>query len=421
MSREVIRKDVMSRDGMSGFRSVLALALGGLALVLTLITAQLIALNHLARPGDAVYPLGFVGLALVGAFVAAYRPHNVIGWLFCLAGLTNIVDDAAQQYAVYALRAHPSAPGGIFMFWLGQGWLASVGWGTMGFFIPLLFPTGRLLSPRWRAAAILGVASLGTQVLVQAFTQGTDTISYLPSVGNPYIIPALQPLSATLAGVVRFSDVGIMIACIVSLVLRYRRAGHVERLQIKWFAYAAGILAAMIAASILNSATVNNAFINGLGDPLFFVAITLLPLSAAVAIMKYRLYDIDVFINRTLVYGSLTISLAAVYILGVIGLQALFRAVTGQSSDLAIAIATLSIAALFNPWRRRLQRFIDRRFYRRRYDVSQTLSAFTAQLRDEVDLDRLSSDLATVVHETMQPATLMLWLRDGAMQGAARE
>jgi hypothetical protein len=388
---------------------------------LTLATAQLISLNHLARPGDAVYPLGFVGLAVVGAIVAAYRPDNAIGWLFCLAGFTNIVDNAAQQYAVYALKTHPGAPGGIFMFWLGAGWLASVGWGTMGFFIPLLFPTGRLLSPRWRLVAVLGVAALGAQVVAQAFTQGADVISYLPSMRNPYIITALQPLSPVLAPVVQFSDVPIMLACITSLILRYQRAGHVERLQIKWFAYAAGILVTMIVVSILNSATVNNPVLNELGDPLFFVAITLLPLCAAVAIMKYRLYDIDVFINRTLVYGSLTISLAAVYILAVIGLEALFRALTGQSSDLAIAIATLAIAALFNPWRRRLQTFIDRRFYRRRYDVSQTLSAFTAQLRDEVDLDRLSGDLATVVHETMEPASVMLWLRDMPMQRSVPE
>jgi hypothetical protein len=406
---------------MRGYRSVLAWSLGGIAVVLTLITAQLIVLNHLKHPGDAVYPLGFVGLALVGAFVAAYRPDNAIGWLFCLAGFTNIVDNAAQQYAVYALRTHPGAPGGMFMFWLGAGWLASVGWGTMGFFIPLLFPTGRLLSPRWRVAAVLGVAALGAQVLAQAFTQGSDVISYLPSVRNPYIIPAFQAVSPVLAPVVQFSDVPIMLACITSLVLRYRHAGHVERLQIKWFAYAAGILVTMIVVSILNSATVNNAVLNQLGDPLFFMAITLLPLAAAIAMMKYRLYDIDVFINRTLVYGSLTISLAAVYILAVIGLEALFRAVTGQSSDLAIAIATLAIAALFSPWRRRLQIFIDRRFYRRRYDVSQTLSAFTAQLRDEVDLDRLSGDLAMVVRETMEPTTVMLWLREVPLRRSVAE
>lgn len=394
---------------------------GGLAVLLALVTVQLIALNHLAHPGDAIYPLGFLGLAVVGAFVAAYRPDNGIGWLFCLAGLSTIVDNAAQQYAVFALRTHPGAPGGMVAFWLGMGWLASVGWGTMAFFIPLLFPTGRLLSPRWRVVAILAAASLGTQVVVQAFTRGTDVIAYLPSTRNPYVVSALQPVGAGLTGIVQFSDVILMIACIAALVFRYRRAGPVERLQVKWFAYAAGILVAMIAASLANAATVNNAFINGLGDPLFFVAITLLPVFAAVAIMKYRLYDIDVFINRTLVYGSLTLSLAAVYILAVIGLQTLFRAVTGQNSDLAIGIATLAIAALFNPWRRRLQIFIDRRFYRRRYDVSQTLSAFTAQLRDEVDLDRLSGDLAAVVHDTMEPASVMLWFRDMPMQRSGAE
>jgi hypothetical protein len=178
------------------------------------------------------------------------------------------------------------------------------------------------------------------------------------------------------------------------------------------------VLAVMISASALNGATVHNGLLNRLGDPLFLVGVSALPLTAAVAIMRYRLYDIDVVINRTLVYGSLTLSLAAVYFGGVVGLQSLFRAVTGQTSDVVVAIVTLAVAAVFNPWRRRLQSFIDRRFYRRKYDASRTLATFSTRLRDDVDLDHLSRDLAGLIHETMEPSLVLLWLRDPA-QGAA--
>lgn len=397
---------------MSGRAPIIAWALGVCSVVLAALIVWLVSLNHLAHPQDAIYPVGFLAFAVVGAFIASNRPGNLIGWFFCLAGLSNLFDDAAQQYSVYALRAHPGDPGGVFMFWLGMGWVASVGWGTMGLFLPLLFPTGRLLSPRWRIVAALGVVVLVVQVAFQAFTQGSDTIAYLPRMRNPYVIPALQTALPVVAPVFQTAVLPVMAAAVVSLVLRYRRAGHEERLQIKWFASAAVVLALMIAASILNSATVNNAVLNNLGDYLFFVGISVLPLSAAAAIMRYHLYDIDVVINRTLVYGSLTLSLAALYIGGVVGLEAVFRVVTGQRSDLAIAIVTLAVAAVFNPWRRRIQEFIDRRFYRRKYDASRTLARFSTQLRDDMDLDHLSGDLAAVVYETMQPALVMLWLRD---------
>jgi hypothetical protein len=235
---------------------------------------------------------------------------------------------------------------------------------------------------------------------------------------NPYAIPAVQAIMSAVSGVGQLVEILVMAACVASLVLRFRRAGPEERLQIKWFAYGAVVLAVMISASALNGATVHNGLLNRMGDPLFLVGVSALPLTAAVAIMRYRLYDIDVVINRTLVYGSLTLSLAAVYFGGVVGLQSLFRAVTGQTSDVVVAIVTLAVAAVFNPWRRRLQSFIDRRFYRRKYDASRTLATFSTRLRDDVDLDHLSRDLAGLIHETMEPSLVLLWLRDPA-QGAA--
>jgi hypothetical protein len=403
---------------MTRARSALALSLGGLAVLLSLVSIQLIALNHLKHPANALYPLSFLVFAVVGSFIAAKRPGNAIGWLFCLAGLSNIVSDAAQQYAVFVLRTHPGAPAGTFMFWLGMGWVASIGWATMALVLPLLFPTGRLLSPRWRVVAALGLIAATVQVVLQAFTTGSDTVPYLTSMQNPYAIPAVQAIMSAVSGVGQLVEILVMAACVASLVLRFRRAGPEERLQIKWFAYGAVVLAVMISASALNGATVHNGLLNRLGDPLFLVGVSALPLTAAVAIMRYRLYDIDVVINRTLVYGSLTLSLAAVYFGGVVGLQSLFRAVTGQTSDVVVAIVTLAVAAVFNPWRRRLQSFIDRRFYRRKYDASRTLATFSTRLRDDVDLDHLSRDLAGLIHETMEPSLVLLWLRDPA-QGAA--
>jgi hypothetical protein len=154
------------------------------------------------------------------------------------------------------------------------------------------------------------------------------------------------------------------------------------------------------------------------GGTAVYLALSFLPISFGIAILRYRLWDVDALINRTLVYGSLTISIAALYIGGVIVLQALFSAATGQSSDLAVAVVTLAVAALFNPWRHRVQRFIDRRFYRRKYDAARTLAAFSARLRDEVDMDELKSNLLAVASDTMQPSSVSLWLREGRLAGS---
>ncbi|HZU11344.1 MAG TPA: hypothetical protein VFB58_00750 [Chloroflexota bacterium] len=391
----------------------LAWSLGVLSAVLTGLTVYLIALNHLANPADALYPLDFVAFALVGAFIAAYRPHNAIGWLFCLIGLSNIVSDVAQQYAVYAVITHPhTVPAGVFMFWAGTGWMATIGWATMALFIPLLFPTGRLLSPRWRIVAILGAIVIAVEVAFQAFMPFSGGVSYFPRMANPYAVTILASLKEMVTYIGMLLVVGVMVAAVVSLVLRFQRAGRDEQLQIKWFAYAAALLAVSIALAIVNSAVVHNALVDNLSTPLQLIAVSALPISAAVAILRHRLYDIDVVINRTLVYGSLTLSLAAVYIGGVIALEALFRFVSGQNSDLAVAVATLAVAALFNPWRQRLQAFIDRRFYRRRYDAARALAAFTVQLRDEVDLEKLTGDMLDVLQETIQPASASIWLAD---------
>jgi hypothetical protein len=202
-------------------------------------------------------------------------------------------------------------------------------------------------------------------------------------------------------------------------IYRYRKVSTpAQRQQTKWIVYglAVGFLGFLAIAALSNvpgPAVQKTIIYQAIESFLLYGFLLLVPVSIGLAILRYRLYEVDLLINRTLVYGSLTLSLVALYVGGVVGLEALFRGLTGQRSDLAIAIVTLTVAALFNPWRYQLQRFIDRRFYRHKYDASRILTTFTTQLRDEVDLDELSGNLVTVLQETVQPASVSLWLAEG--------
>jgi hypothetical protein len=217
-----------------------------------------------------------------------------------------------------------------------------------------------------------------------------------------------------------------MVASALSLVLRYRRSGGEEREQIKWIAFAASVVGLLYLITMVSSLTYSGPW-GAAGTPLWLgllqqaslVSFTAVPITVGFAVLKYRLYDIDILINRTLVYGSLTATLVVLYFGGIVVLQGVFVALTGEKSTLAIVASTLLIAALFTPLRRRIQSFIDRRFYRRKYDARKTLEAFSAKLRDETDLDRLGVDLVEIVSETMQPAHASLWLRrdSGAKSG----
>ena len=283
---------------------------------------------------------------------------------------------------------------------------AELGCGRAVLFLILLFPTGRLLSSRWRMVAwTAGLAIVAS--LVSLSLQPGPIRDFRPS-RNPFGIEGaaaiLKPVEA--AGGVVF--LLCFVAAIVSLVLRFYRSRGEERLQLKWFAYAAvlGFLAILF-GSVLVPASLDDRF----GTLVWTVAPLGLPVSAGIAILRYRLYDIDVLINRTLVYGVLTATLALVYFGGIVSLQSGIQALTGQESQLAVVASTLTIAALFNPLRRRIQSFIDRRFYRRKYDATKVLGAFSARLRNQTDLDSLSDDLLKVLRETMQPAHVSLWLR----------
>ena len=294
------------------------------------------------------------------------------------------------------------------MSWVGN-WIWAPGLGLILVFLPLLFPAGRLPSRRWRWVGWLGGVSVGViAVLAAVFLWPERGVALLKTPVDEEQGP--QWILDLLVEAVAFPLMLVAgLAAVISLFARFRRARGDERQQITWFAYAAALTLfwTFLVEGIPDSSRVFEAATAVVG----VLVIPSIPIAAGVAIFRYRLYDIDRIINRTLVYAALTGVLVAVYVGGVVLLQTLFRSLTGGESTLAIVASTLAIAALFNPLRRGIQAFIDRRFYRTKYDTRETLAAFSARLRDETDLETLAGDLVTVVGETVQPAHVSLWTR----------
>jgi hypothetical protein len=339
--------------------------------------------------------------ATLGALIASRRPENVIGWIFLSCGVAAGLQLLSGQYATVALLSEGShrLPGGAV-----AGLLSSLAQAAAVYpilFLMLLFPTGRLLSPRWRPIA--GISGVAFAVGIVSLALGPGPLEDFAPTRNPLGVEAAAAGLKLLDVVGGWTHLACFVAAILSLILRFYRSRGEERLQLKWFAYAStlGFLAILFGGEI--------PFVGHLVWP---IALLGLPISAGVAILRYRLYDIDLVINRTLVYGALTISLALVYVGGVVSLQHAFRALTGSESQLAVVASTLAIAALFFPLRRRVQGLVDRLFYRRKYDAARTIEAFNARLRAETDLDELPGNLVSVVQETLQPAHVSLWLRE---------
>jgi hypothetical protein len=363
--------------------------------------------------GQIITTVGFMGAPVLGGLVASRRPGNLYGWLWLGLGLSAALVQLAGSYAAYALVAEPGslpAPRTVAQV-LGIAWGMGV---TLLPFLLLLFPTGRLPSRRWRLVAWAVLVAGAVLLMIGSFSPGKSGIGPFENPLGARGLVGEAIVFITFAMV--FVIFGAIILSALSLVFRYRRAGGVERQQLKWFAFA---------AVLLGTSFVVGGFLGrdlpGVWDALFETA-TFVPLYVAVgvAILRYRLYDIDLIINRTLVYGSLTVLLATTYVGSVVGLQAVLRVLSGQESTLAIVASTLLIAALFNPLRRRVQGFVDRRFYRRKYDAAKTLEAFNARLREETDLDTLSNDLVGVARSAMQPSHASLWLRPEVVHKAER-
>jgi hypothetical protein len=345
----------------------------------------------------------------VGALVAYRRPGNPVGWLLCATGLLEALTAFGGEYGGYALLAG-SLPGEVFALWLGSWtWLAS---GSVVLFTFLLFPDGRLPSPRWRVVAGLYVLANCLSVAQVALAPGVlaeTGVRGLPPVVNPFGVEAVAGLSSGSVWVLTLPlAVFTALTPFAALFVRYRRAREEEgRQQIKWVAYAVALLTGAITAVGIWPPLEGTVA----GLVLFLVGFLSIPTAIGIAILRHRLFDIDLVINRTLVYAVLTAALALVYVVGVASLQFVLRPITGGGSQLAVVASTLAIAALFNPLRRRIQGFIDRRFYRKKYDAKETLLGFGARLRDGTDLEDLSGDLVGVVRETMEPEHASLWLR----------
>jgi hypothetical protein len=380
-------------------------------LVLTALSLFLFALN-LSYSDAHVYDYWLqnavqaVSFSIIGAIIASRLPANPVGWLFCAAACTIAVECLSAEYAIYALLARPdSLPLGEALAWLAFWvWIPSIGCIVLSL---LLFPNGELPSSRWRWLAWLSVLLTIAGAVWVALSPGV--IGNLGFSRNPLGIEGLprgyKPVNTIMSALV-------FVAAVSTLGLRLLRTRGIERQQIKWPAFVAVVAGV---GSVLYDTAISKAiglrWLEWAGYVVVVAALVSFPISIGIAIVRYRLYEIDTFINRTLVYALLTAILAAVYFGAVVLLQRVFVALTGERSTLAIVASTLLIAALFNPLRRRIQAFIDRRFYRSKYDAAKTLEAFSAKLRHETDLDALSDDLVGVVRETMQPAHVSLWLR----------
>jgi hypothetical protein len=360
----------------------------------------------------------FLAFPLVGALISSRRPGNPIGWICLVAGLFWMFIFLSGATGAYELAKTGTTTSSVTLDALFQWiWVPPVG--LLGIYMILLFPDGRLPSRRWRPFAwFAGAAMILTSLAV---TLSPGPLEDHPGVSNPLGLEGHSIVVQALLSSPVLLPVCILISAF-SLVWRYRHSGGEVRLQIRWVAFAASLVGitygvVLVSGLFLLPEDSTTEQVTPLWLALLENAVLMsyagVPIAVGFAVLRYRLYEIDIIINRTLVYGSLTATLVAVYVGGVVSLQALLRLLSGQESTLAVVASTLAIAALFSPLRRRVQAFVDRRFYRNKYDARKTLEAFSDKLRDETDLQTLSGDLVRVVTETMQPAHVSLWVRPG--------
>jgi hypothetical protein len=359
---------------------------------------------------DWLFRVAFLVFPTVGAVVASRRPENVIGWLLLSVGVPASLSGFVFGWAAYGLFVNPgSLPAGEELAWLSTWTFIPPVFGSTAFLF-LLFPDGRYPSRRWRVAGWLAIGGIMAAALGTALQPGRLQEPPFERLENPFGLETVERLVEVVVTLGWIALVASIVAAAAAIVVRLRRSHGLERQQLKWIAAAAALfgLACIGAAS---------SFALGgdqrWGQIAVLVAVGLIPIAAGQAILRHRLYDIDVVLNRTLVYGTLTALLAGVYFGLVLLFQLALSPVT-EGNELAVAVSTLAVAALFRPVRSRIQALVDRRFYRRKYDAERTLTGFATRLRDEVDLDALRSELTGVVGETMQPVHVSVWLREAS-------
>ena len=397
---------------------------GAVALTLWLVGAAGVAGALLLAPrnGDAspLADLGFVAsllilsvflaVGVIGAVVARRRPRNAVGWLFLAIFVLIGVLVHAQEHATYALGVKPGAlPAGVLAAWISTwAWYPQMGFFFI--FVPLLFPTGRPPSRRWWIVGWTGGLAVAAITVQSALSERLVSNAY--SVPNPVGLAGVVAEEGVVDAIAGLVFAISVVAAVASLVARFHRSRGEERQQLKWFAFATLALPLLMVLEGLHLAGVR--LPEAVGDVAFAVAISLLPLSAGLAILRYRLYDIDRIVSRTVSYALLTALLAGVYVASVILLSRLLAPV-GAGSELTVAAATLAAAAVFAPARRRIQHVVDRRFNRARYDAEQVVAAFRWRLRGEVALEDVVAATGSAAARAVQPARASLWLRSGGV------
>jgi hypothetical protein len=407
--------------------SVAMFVAGFVLALLTLNVADPVKQTSSGGIGGVLIFLPFLVFPLVGALIASKRPDNPIGWICLTAGLFWMFIVMGDPMTAYSLARTGSLPGPVMLDALTQfTWAPPLG--LLGTFMVMLFPDGRLPSRRWRPLAWVSGAAILLVSVALDLEPGRLPHRGVPNPlaieGQPWI-PAVEIACILLLAL-------CILASAVSLIWRYRHSSREVRQQIKWLAFSATFMGVTYLSALVGGIffVPESLFTEG-NEPawisllfnLVLISFAGIPTAIGFAVLRYRLYDLDIIINRALVYGPLTVSLAAVYFGGVVGTQAAFRALTGeqQQPQFAVVVSTLAIAALFGPLRRRIQNVIDRRFYRRKYDAARIMTAYGTRLRDEVDLKTLSGDLLEVVRETVQPAHVSLWLRSSDRTPPAEE
>ena len=405
----------------------LAWALWLITVALSLVAVAFIAVSFGAPLPDNWGVRGYAALAgtafaTAGALIASRLPRNTVGWLLCGFGVTGALIAVSQEYATAAVLIRPgSLPGGEFVAWLGS-WIWLINQGFLLYAL-LLFPDGRLPSPRWRPFMIMPAAALAIGALVFGLRPGP--LENFSGLVNPFAATGtLEVFRSSIEGLAPVLFLSAIAGAGCAPLFRRRRSSAVERQQLKWLAFAGVVAVVALFAVIIAPVLAGRPLLSPpdpTGVPLIVkaaqafvvVAFLLIPTAIAIAILRYRLYDIDILINRALVYGATTAGIAVTFFAGILLLQAILRPIT-NGSEVAVAASTLASLALFQPLRRRVQAGVDRRFYRSRYDAARTLDAFSVRLRDEVDLDAVRAELVAAVRDTVQPAHASVWLRTEA-------
>ena len=387
---------------------LLAWATCGLTLVLIACAVVLAVANHYAIR-DLYFLLTETSAVLVGGLIASRQFRNPVGWFILGHAVCFTLGEFGRQYAIYGVLTNPNSLPLAGAMASPAYWAWFPGLMLISAFLPLYFPDGRLVSRRWRLVAWLAVFVTVYSTAFAVVRPGSDETRGIP---NPLGIEGLRDFHAlygTLEVLLPASWILVGVLSVGSLVVRFLRSRGVERQQIKWVAYAAMFF---IFWSVLARFLPDIRLLSILNEVIFIISLQGLWVATGVAVLGYRLYDVDLVVNRTLVYTLLTTTLVLVYAGSVVGLQVVFRVITGQETQLAVVASTLVIAVLFNPSRHRIQAFIDRLFYRKKYDAAKTLEDYSHRLREEVDLENLAGELVTVVEQTIQPSHVSLWLRD---------